>query len=464
MNQGCQGHPHDEIPLRPAYAFNEPGASVVLFEGPIAGLADGERRGRIELDCGPHAGLRWRAELQPGDHRIEPGKRSMTVRRAGQDWAIEAYERRGGEGWINMAAFQRSHARLQRVLVQWMNMPNIVGPIGLFVSSGGTERRWSGRWRADIDGWHLTLDVRPDHVEAMAQASDTHLYVFTHVMEIRRADHGEFGIDAVDRLLDCLRLTFSFAFGRWVAPALPVGYDPAGNVAWEMWASPICDPAKPIGSPTLYRGRPDDLAELVRCAIPAFSDSARPGNTRFQMSLAIQAAEAGFVEQRIMAAAPALEHLVWSKLVLSKQWTAAEYKARYAEDRLRYALQLVNVSVHIDPEALPALAKFAEANRIDGPTAVTRVRNRLIHPETPQDQIYKHEGLVQDAWRLSRGYVTLLLLHSVGYRGEYIDPVRNSGWEGATLPVPWAAGSIPAPAMPPTRSAVQRSKRRTARS
>jgi len=105
-------------------------------------------------------------------------------------------------------------------------------------------------------------------------------------MEIRRADHGEFDIDAVERLLDCLRVTFSFAFGRWVAPVLPVGYDHAGNVAWETWTSPICDPAKSIGSPSLYRGRPDDLTELVRCAVPAFNDT-RPGNMRFQMSLAI---------------------------------------------------------------------------------------------------------------------------------------------------------------------------------
>jgi len=77
----------------------------------------------------------------------------------------------------------------------------------------------------------------------MAQASDIHLYVLTHVMEIRRVDHGDFDVDAVERLLDCLRLTFSFAFGRWVAPVVPVGYDPAGNVAWELWTSPICDPA-----------------------------------------------------------------------------------------------------------------------------------------------------------------------------------------------------------------------------
>ena len=453
MNQVFHDNSHDETPLQPAYAFNAPGASVVLYEGPIAGLADDERPGRIELNCGPRVGLRWRAHLQPGDHRLEPGKTTLLVRRAGQDWAIDAHERSGGEGWINMAAFPRPNARLQRVLVQWMNLPNIVGPMRLFESNGDTKRWWRGRWWADIDGWHLTLDARPDHTEALAHAHKTHLYLLTHVMEIRRADHGEFDIDAVERLLECLRVTFSFAFGRWVAPVLPVGYDHAGNVAWETWTSPICDPAKSIGSPSLYRGRPDDLTELVRCAVPAFNDTARPGNMRFQMSLAIQAVEAGFVEQRILAAAPALEHLAWSELVLNSRWTGRDYEDSFAADRLRYVLQLANIPTDIDPMALPALAKFAQANRIDGPTAVTRVRNRLIHPKTPQDQIYKHDGLVEDAWHLSRRYVTLLLLHSIGYHGEYIDPVRNTGWEGTTAPVPWkSAGPIPAPAMPPTRN------------
>jgi len=464
MSEGFQDTPHAETPLQPAYTFNGPGESVVLFEGPIAGLADGERPGLIELNCGPRVGLRWRAELQPADRPLNTGKTFLTVRRGGQDWALEAHQRRRGEGWINMAAFRRQNTRLQRVLVQWINLPNVVGPINLSAANGDTKRWWCGRWRVDVDGWCLTLDVRPDYTEALALAPDAHLYVFTHVMEIRRTDHGDFDTDDVERLLECLRVTFSFAVGRWVAPVLPVGYDSTGSVAWEEWTSPICDPAKTIGSPSLSRGRPDDLTALVRCAVPAFSDTARPGNTRFQMSLAIQAVEAGFVEQRILAAAPALEHLAWSELVLNGRWTRKEYEGRYAEDRLRYLLQLANIPTDIDPIALPALAKFAGACQIDGPTAVTKVRNRLIHPTTPQDQIYKHDGLVQDAWHLSRRYVTLLLLHSLGYHGEYIDPVRNTGWEAATVPVPWTAGPILQPAMPPTRRTLRQSRRGTPRS
>lgn len=453
--------PRAETPQDPAYDFNAPGASVALYEGPIAGVAAGERPGRIELNCGPRVGLRWHVDLQPGDHRPLADETELVVRRGGQDWPVDAHERSLGEGWINAAAFPRPNARLQRVLVQWMNLPNIDGQIILTTHRDGTPPWWRGRWRADVEGWHLTLDVRPDYADTMAHVHDTYLYVFTHVMEIRRTDQGEFDIDDVESLLDCLRVTFSFAFGRWVAPVLPVGYDPAGDVAWEQWTSPICDPATTIGSPPLDRGRPDDLTELLRCAIPAFNDTARSGNTRFQMSLAIQAVESGFVEQRILAAAPALEHLAWSALVLSKRWTKKDYNDRTtAADQLRYVLQLANVPTDIDATALPALATFAQTDRMDGPTAVTRVRNRLVHPTKLQDRIYRHDGLVQDAWHLSRRYVTLLLLHSIGYQGEYLDPASHTGWVG-TAPVPWnGAGPIPTPAMPPGMKTGRRPKRR----
>jgi hypothetical protein len=45
--------------------------------------------------------------------------------------------------------------------------------------------------------------------------------------------------------------------------------------------------AKQIDSAWLYRLWTDDLAELVRCALPTFLDPPRPGITRFQMVSAV---------------------------------------------------------------------------------------------------------------------------------------------------------------------------------
>jgi hypothetical protein len=119
--------------------------------------------------------------------------------------------------------------------------------------------------------------------------------------------------------------------------------------------------------------------------------------------------------------------------------TPKAYKDERVEDRLRRLLTGASIPTDIDSAALPALAAFANAERLDGPAAVTRVRNRLIHPKSPTDETYRHDGLVRDVWLLVRHYLTLLVLHSIGYAGSYVKLVPPTGWVGDTVPVPWAA-------------------------
>lgn len=57
--------------------------------------------------------------------------------------------------------------------------------------------------------------------------------MLTHVTDIRRVDGDCFSVESARQLLECLRVCCSFAFGRWVAPALPVGYDITDHVLWE---------------------------------------------------------------------------------------------------------------------------------------------------------------------------------------------------------------------------------------
>jgi hypothetical protein len=323
------------------------------------------------------------------------------------------------------------------VVVHWVNLPNILARGRIATDS----HCWNGRWQTEVDGWRLTLDRRHDY-DSITEKKTAPMFVLTHVMEVRRVDGTSFDVASASQLLECLRVCFSFAFGRWVAPALPVGYDSTDQVVWEEWTSPICHPYQTIGAAWLYRLRSDDLAELVERALSAFLDSVRPGITRFQMVLAVQSVEAGFVEQRIMAAFPALENLAWVTLVLGRLVPRQQYQDRRkwpGERRLRRLLELAQVPTGIDASAVPALAAFAAAENLDdGPAAVTAVRNRLIHPKNPHDQIYHLDGLVQDAWLLSRHYLTLLILHSIGYRGSYVKLVPPHGWAGDAKSVPWA--------------------------
>lgn len=460
--------PKDETPLlldRPYGAANE---TVVLYDGPIVVQDLGTRRGTVELSCTPDPKLRWEIEARPGDN-ICPDRnpRELSLHHAGRDWRVTGYHNTSHAGWINEAQLGHPDTMLRRVRVNWMNLPAIFGPIGLCASDpDGRTTYWAGRWRLETRGWRITLDERQDYAQATAEARHQRLFVLTHAMEIRRTDDEYFSVGHAADLLEHLRITFSFAFGYWNSSILPRGYDNDDRVVWERWYAPICDPHPRIPTAWLYRGRPQDLTELVRCALDVFADPERSSATRLQMQLAITATDRGFVEQRILTAGPALENLAWTRLVqrpVSSQrthrgWTDREYKDRRAEERLRYLLEEARVPTEIDPDRFPAVAAFVTPDGADGPAAVTRVRNDLVHPTQP-DVLARHPGLVEETLLLQRRYLVMLVLHDIGYRGHIVDPADRTAWDGDTRPLSWLAGTAQPP-MPPDRRAIQAGRRR----
>ena len=102
------------------------------------------------------------------------------------------------------------------------------------------------------------------------------------------------------------------------------------------------------------------------------------------------------------------------------------------------------ISTEIDAELLPVTASFAAEERqrqgkvLDGPDVVTQIRNRLVHPRGAQERVYRLEGLVAEVWRLTRHYLALLILHSLGYQGSYRDLRKTGGWAGDVGDVPWS--------------------------
>jgi len=96
------------------------------------------------------------------------------------------------------------------------------------------------------------------------------------------------------------------------------------------------------------------------------------------------------------------------------------------------------MSTDIDPVWFPAMAGFAAGG--DGPDVVTRVRNHLVHPQSP-DELDRHPGLVQEVRLLQRRYLTLLVLHDIGYGGYVVDPADRTVMDLDARPVPWQAGS-----------------------
>ncbi|CAM5656272.1 MULTISPECIES: hypothetical protein [Streptomyces] len=434
-----------ETPLAGVYPFNAPGESVTLYDGPVAGPAGTEVPGVVQYDCSPKLGISWR--LHTEDYDVTSMDRTaLSLLDLGFELPVLA--RDAVSGWCNGAFYGDPAAALDRVVAHWFNLPRWRGSAHLAArADNGTPRLVpAGRSVYEADGWKITLDIRPDHEAVFSDVRQADIYVMTHVMEIRRCNGATFTADEVTPVLSALRVGLSFALGRLVAPALPVGRNRQQETVWGQWGPMLCDPARRVSSGWWYPEDQTSLADLLACLLPAFRDPDRGQALSLQMQYAITAiADRGFVEQRIMSGAAGLEHVMWQELVLSGRLTETEYSSRAwpAHIKLRTLLTDAGVDLGVRAEHLPAAAAFAAGQQVngsrspDGADVATRVRNRLVHPKETQEPVYAVKGLVTDTWLLTRHYLALLVLHSIGYRGSYKDLSMTNGWVGETEPVPW---------------------------
>lgn len=437
---------HGVEPLKPIYPFNQPGEAIDLYTGPIGGLHDGALDGTIRLVPFPSPDVRWQVDVSNVDDystvdRLSDGFELTTGRMTGHGMVTNTSF--GSVAGISSSLEFESGDPMDRTLVHWMNLPSYIGNTILRCTGSDGSTMWTaGRLTLEVDGWSMTLDGRQDHSSLFKEDVGLARYVLTHVLELRRADGTSFDVESAKRVIDALRLSLSFAAGRWVAPPLSVGFDATGKEAWQWWVAPICAPYEKVGSPIISPVVFSDLEAFLKASVAKLHHSNAANTTRFQMQLATQTSNLGFVENRIFCAFPAIENLSWETFVLSGLVPKGEFedsKVWPTARRLRELLVRAQIPVEVDEKRLPALHQLATEKALDGPEAVTWVRNRLIHPKDPHDRLYTRESLVVDAWQQSREYIGLLLLHAIGYTGGYLTAIPPHGWLGSPAPVPWAA-------------------------
>ncbi len=429
-------------PLTPIYPFNQPGEAIDLYSGPIGGLYDSALEGTVRLVPFPSPDLRWQVDVPEAEGY-------STLDRVGDEFDLTAGGMTG-HGMVSSASFGSiagiSHGLefdagdpLDRALVHWMNLPNYNGNTSLrHISDVGSTTWTPGRLTLELHGWNVRLEGRPDNGSLFKEDVGLARYVLTHVMELRRADGTTFEIESARQVIEALRLSLSFAAGRWVAPTLSDGFDATGAEAWRWWVTPICAPYK-TGSPIISPIVSSDLEAFLKASVAKLHDGNAANTTRFQMQLATQTSNLGFVENRIFSAFPAIENLSWETFVLSRLVPKKEFEVWPTARRLRELLVRAQIPVDVDEKRLPALHQLAAEKGLDGPEAVTWVRNKLIHPKDPHDRLYTRESLVVEAWQQSREYICLLLLHAIGYTGGYLTAIPPHGWLAGPAPVPWAA-------------------------
>ncbi len=422
------------VPLRRVYPFNFPGQSIVLYGGTA-------RVGRVSLaevgvELAMRRGLKIRWHTNRPDERLELGRADLGFDHPELGAVKIPVDVLNSDGWgVCPGGSMGNGECLRRVVVHWVNLPSIWPADVLSLDN----RSWIGRWSVQASGWTHTLDSRADHTKVVSQATrDDAPYVVTHVAELTRTDGDAFtGSQAID-VLFAWQLALSFALGRFVAPALPVGFDDQNRRVWEHWAPWRCDTL--TGYQAWWDNHTaDDLAGFVDNYIAAYLNPKGHDLVRWMVMHLITANHAGTTgEGKVMLAQAGLGYFAWVTLVLSGTMSRTEYEKLNAAERLRHVLERAGLPPGV-PDDLDALYQLAHERTLDGPGAAVWVRNRLTHPKDAGEP-YRLEGLVWQAAQLLLEYGELLLLHHLEYSGPFMRRYPPGRWSHTNELVPWARG------------------------
>jgi hypothetical protein len=262
-------------------------------------------------------------------------------------------------------------------------------------------------------------------------------YLVTHVGRITRLDGKPIAYEAVDRLMQETCWWLSLLRGERTGPVLVVGVND-GHEVWERWDRATVSP---------WHGRWSWLPEFVHDG-EVFSpvtdggllhqlDVHWPDGTwRDATSRVIdwynQALSSSSLSRIIMAQA-GIELMSWYSLVAPGSLSEDGFDKLAAADSLRLALRFAQVdpAVPVSLGALDAAAAGPKGRKaLDGPAAITEVRNGLVHPKASGR--FADPGAQYEASVLAIRYLELLVLRSLNFDGSMWDRTR-----GVTGKPPW---------------------------
>lgn len=257
----------------------------------------------------------------------------------------------------------------------------------------------------------------------------------TNALKLSR-EGAETGDGDLDATLFLLRNFLSFARGQTIGIGLIQGFSTTGDLIYAMPG--LMPPDAQIYPAEMQPhwfspSRAEILAEILpgfwrKMVDPKWKDGVEwaiywwlSANHPIQRS-----------ETAILASQAGLEALVTTLLESDgdranqgvEQWSAAK--------KIRRMISILKIPQSV-PEQLKELRVFAAAKGWDGPDAVTKVRNALVHPSKGDEA-----GLAYEASQLGMWYLELLLLYLFEYKGKIFNRTIFTGWWFEQEQVPWA--------------------------
>jgi len=339
-----------------------------------------------------------------------------------------------------------SEIALSAVRFHGVNFPDCIGAM-----IGDGSASWAGRLSTTFGPWRMTLDQLRDCGDRLKEAGVQGRCTATHVGELVREDGVPFGIEEARAALEFAYWFLSFCGGVRGGPCLAEGRSPEGSAVWRDWTAPSADPPGRGSSwfPTMAPGPALSIADQAQSLWCSGSDRTWLRDA-IALYLAANRNHAGCELANIWACT-ALDMLAY--VVLSRRLGLSERRIpREHAVRVRQLIDWAGIPPDV-PDTLRKLAAWAQQRNLNGPQAVVRIRNLMVHPTSgntaEMQTVTPHARF--EAWYLALWYVELALLKLLDYNGRYSSRVDLHGWRGQYELVPWASNPQPPEARRPER-------------
>jgi len=413
-----------------------PRAPLTLFEGPATVIDD---EGKAEIVARATATFDWFSGTQlvieaetPAmayrDLRVEVEglelQGNMTTLKAASNFPIDAS---ASGGYRSVSKIDRAirgdiSASISRLIVHLCN----IEPVFL----RGDDH---SILVLDTDEWVIRIEEVEGARDAFQSVRLSGGGTVTHLLIVEREDGAEFTYDTADGVVEGVRHLASFTFGRRIAFLLPTGISAGGGSAFAI----IGDPRRHNytgGLPWFTNQYSRSLAMVWHGFSELWADYRWRDALIVAMELYVDAHSGLPVETRLVVAQAALELLSWQWLTHHTSLSHSEREDLKADGRLRRVLEGIGASNEIPGTLVPLRDALPS---LDGPDAITRLRNSVAHPTAP-DVILRGETAVRfDAWRLALWYFDLIVFNICGFEGHYLNRTHDlpiSVWDVETPP------------------------------
>ena len=297
-----------------------------------------------------------------------------------------------------------------------------IANLGYFIETSGPPggpQHWTTKVRWVSDNWQVDLapTKKADDLTKALKASGG--YGLTQVCTLQRSDGQPFAPDEGAATLKELGDFLSFARGQRIACVLWKGQSGDGRVLREELRVPT------VARWDIPRSWWDDHhGELLREVYPGFARLWRDPLWRHPLGSVVywythSNTAASGVEGSLILSQAALEMLSWTFLVQARRSLSKQgFKDLRASDKIRLRLDSLGIPITVPQETIE-LQQAAKTHKwVDGPHALSEMRNALVHPDLERRLQYSNK-LLRDVWQLAQWYIELAVLRVCGFSGQY---------------------------------------------